>query len=514
MNSDDGIDQVAVIVDRALVFLDRPEVSEQILVLLGVLVVSRLVSRGVWWIVDRFRLRRARARFDEGSPPPRTGARQLPVQVVRSASAPLLGIAMATAAIDGLSRAGRVTGLLNELISVFVVLLVAELLMTVLVIGLEPTEARRYRWRFFKPLMWIVVGLMILDHLADLGRLARAPLFDLFGSPVSVGALFIATLGIWFWTDAINLLNSVVVSFVVKHTSLNDGSAEATLMLVRYALILLGIAYVVGQLQLSPATVAAITGGLSVGIGFGLREVLANFISGTFMLFERSLRPGDIVEVDEQMGTVEKLSVRSTTVRTLDNEEIVIPNSAFFTDSFKSFTGTDEKVRFNVVVLANCLNDPERVRSLLHAVAAAHPEVLDDPRPEAWVEDQFGNNVVSYRLHMWSSSPLTVPRLRSDIVRMVWRAFQDADIHLVFPDLELHFNESASTHLPASGRSRRAMRTEHAKLSTGSSWLVGTPDDLAWQTDDALLESIWDDGTAPASEAVSRGTAVEQKVRG
>ena len=181
--------------------------------------------------------------------------------------------------------------------------------------------------------------------------------------------------------------------------------------------------------------------------------MLGNFISGTFLLFERSLRPGDIVEVDDQMGTVEKLSVRSTTVRTLDNEEIVIPNSAFFTESFKSFTGSDEKVRFNVVVMANCLNDPERVRSVLHAVARAHPEVLDDPAPEAWVEDQFGNNVVSYRLHMWSSSPLAVPRLRSDIVRMVWQAFSDEQIQLVFPDLELHFNETAADHLPVIGSS-------------------------------------------------------------
>ena len=256
-------------------------------------------------------------------------------------------------------------------------------------------------------------------------------------------------------------------------------------MLVRYALILLGLAYVVSQLQLSPATIAAMTGGLSVGIGFGLREVLANFISGTFMLFERSLRPGDIVEVDEQMGTVEKLSVRSTTVRTLDNEEIVIPNSAFFTDSFKSFTGTDDKVRFNVVVMANCLNDPERVRQVLHDVAKSHPEVLDDPPPEAWVEDQFGNNVVSYRLHMWSSSPLTVPRLRSDIVRMVWKAFSEARIQLVFPDLELHFNETASDHLPMLGDATATSERTASNGAERTSDLTWQSVDVAWQADPA-----------------------------
>lgn len=475
MSNDDGIDQLTVIVDRALVFLDRPAVVQQILVLLGVLALSWLISRTVWLVVNRIRLQRARRRVNDPNLN-QVAPGNIALQLLESIGAPLLGIAMAMLAIDAMERAGRVTGLLDELISVFVVLLAAQLVMTVLTVGLEPREARRYRRRFFKPLMWIIVGLMIINHLADLSRLASAPLFDLFGSPISVGALFVATLGIWFWTDAINLLNSVVVNFVVRHTSLNDGSAEATLMLIRYALILLGIAYVVGQLQLSPATVAAITGGLSVGIGFGLREVLANFISGTFILFERSLRPGDIVEVDEQMGTVEKLSVRSTTVRTLDNEDIVIPNSAFFTESFKSFTRSDERVRFNVVVMANCLNEPEHVRQVLHATAAAHPDVLDDPPPEAWVEDQFGNNVVKYRLHMWSSSPLTVPRLRSDVVRMIWKAFQDTGIHLVFPDLELHFNESAGAHMPA-------LSTPAPADDDPSSWLATSSDDLVWSGD-------------------------------
>ena len=447
MSDDDGIEQFAVIVDRALVFLGRPAVIEQLLVLLVILVVSRLVSHLGWSLLGRHRVRRARRKTD-GRFPSSTTALPLPFQAIESISAPLLGIGMALLALRVMERGERVTGLLSQLIVVFVVLLGSELIMTAACLGLDAAEARRYRRTFFKPLMWIVVGLMILGHVADVRRLAGAAVFDLFGSPISVGALFIATLGIWLWTDGVNFLNRVVVNFIVKHTSLNDGSAEATLMLVRYALILLGLAYVVSQLQLSPSTVAAITGGLSVGIGFGLREVLGNFISGTFMLFERSLRPGDIIEVSGEIGTVEKLSVRSTMIRTLDNEEIVIPNSAFFTESFKSFTGTDEKVRFHIVVMANCRNDVEMVRHVLHGVARAHPDVLDDPPPEAWVEDQFGNNVVSYRLHMWSSSPLTVPRIRSDIVRMTWKAFREANVQLVFPDLELHFNDTASDHLP------------------------------------------------------------------
>lgn len=447
MTEDGQGDQLMVIVDRALVFLGRTEVVEQLVALAAVLVVSRFASRAFWWVIDS----RGGSRRSRGLTPRRAGSGILSrlVDLIRAASAPTIGIVLATVVKQEMAAAGRVTGLLEELIGVFVVLLAGEMVMTILTGGLDPEEGRRHRRRFFKPLIAIIVGLMVLDHLADVGRLAGATAFEAFGSPLSVGALFVATLGIWFWTDAINLMNTVVVDFVSKHTNFNDGSAEATLLLVRYALILMGITYGVGQLQLDPSTVAAITGGLSVGVGFGMREVLGNFISGSFLLFERSLRPGDIVELDGQMGTVERLTVRSTTVRTIDNEEIVVPNQRFFTGSFKTFTGTDEKVRFNVVVLANCENEVERVRGVLHEVASSHPEILDEPRPDAWVEDRFGNNVVSYRLNMWSASPLAIPRLRSDVVRLIWIAFHEADIALVFPDMELHFNDSAGAHLPA-----------------------------------------------------------------
>jgi potassium efflux system protein len=473
MTEEDSVEQLTIAVDRAFVFLSRPEVVEQLMVLGVVLVASRVISRVIWWTIDWWLA---------GLRPTGIIARRLSCgltgvvfRVIRSASAPILGIVLAIVVQRELEEAGRVTGLLSELVSVFVVLLAAEVVMTALVGGLDPAEERRYRRRFFKPLIVIVVGLMVLDQLADLGQLSRAPVFELFGSPISLGALFVATLGIWFWTDAINLLNTVVVDFVAKHTTLNDGSAEATLMLIRYALILMGVTYGVGQLQLDRSTIAAITGGLSVGVGFGLREVLGNFISGMFLLFERSLRPGDIVEIDGEMGTVERLSVRSTTVRTIDNEEIVLPNQRFFTEPFKTFTGSDEKVRFSVVIMANCENDVEYVRKVLHRAAVSHPDVLADPPPETWVEDQFGNNVVSYRLHMWSASPLAIPRLRSDIVRLVWASFREAGIHLVFPDLELHFNETAAAQMPALAAngsngtsSHRRIRLDDAPVAPGS----------------------------------------------
>ena len=147
MSDDDGIEQLTVVLDRALVFLGRPEVIEQLLVLLGILVLSRLVSHAGWSLRARWRLHRARKRAGDRTLAAASAPR-LPVEVMESISAPLLGIGMAVLALDSMERAGRVTGLLNELIVVFVVLLASELIMTFASLGLDPAEARRYRRRF------------------------------------------------------------------------------------------------------------------------------------------------------------------------------------------------------------------------------------------------------------------------------------------------------------------------------------------------------------------------------
>ncbi len=172
MDEDDGIQRLSVALDRTLVFLDRPEVGEQLLVLAAVLVASWILAWVAWRLLDVLRRRRVRRRL--GDPAAPVPPDSIPIRLTRSITAPVIGIALATVTQRQLEAAGHVTGLLSELISVFVVLFVAELIMAMVVVPLDPREAVRYRRRFFKPLMWIVVGLMVLDHITDLRALARA----------------------------------------------------------------------------------------------------------------------------------------------------------------------------------------------------------------------------------------------------------------------------------------------------------------------------------------------------
>jgi small-conductance mechanosensitive channel len=220
----------------------------------------------------------------------------------------------------------------------------------------------------------------------------------------------------------------------------------AALTLVRYILISMGVLFVLSQLQLGPTTLAAITGGLSVGVGFGLREILSNLISGILLLFEQSLHPGDVIEVDDEITVVEDVRMRATIVRTQNNDELVIPNQTFFTSSFKTYTGTDKTVRVPLIFRTDCTTPPREVIRVLTQTALSHVQVLREPPPTVFVLD-YGDNTAQYQLNIWLDNPVLNAEVASDIRLLVWDAFEENGIALPFPEIELHLPRQMAPEL-------------------------------------------------------------------
>jgi small-conductance mechanosensitive channel len=186
-----------------------------------------------------------------------------------------------------------------------------------------------------------------------------------------------------FTICAVNILQYILWQTIINSTKIDSGGAQASLILVRYFLITFGIVIVIGYLGFNSTTFAAITGGLSVGIGFGLKEVFSNFISGIFLLFEGSLRPGDIIEIGGESSEVKKISMRATTVQVIrDNSEKIIPNQIFFTQELKTMTGSDRRVRKSLIVgvIYDC--DPQKVIEILLEIIYKHPETLNQTNYE------------------------------------------------------------------------------------------------------------------------------------
>lgn len=416
------------------VYVGRPDVREQ-LIILGLVLVGAALIAGLL----RLLLFRPIAQTIENAAwgvwPQRIA--RFALNLGRALAFPLLGLVLVQVVQDYRISQDQLTGLIQQLRGIFTTILLFEILMTVLYANFNAAQVRRFHRRLLVPVLVIVVVAQVLNQFIDVRRLTALVILDLFNSPLTLGSLLVATVGIYFYADALNALQTFILNGITQFTKTDRGAAEATLTLIRYLLIAGGVFFVLSQLNLDPTTLAAVTGGLSVGIGFGLREILSNFISGIILLLERSLHPNDVIEIDGELCVVERLSIRATTVRTLNNVELVVPNQTFFTSSFKTYTGSNKNVRVPIFIKTDCAIEPPAVMDLLRQVAQDHWDVLSDPGPTASIVE-YANNEALFQLSYWVDDPLISPRVSGELKAHIWDALQEHNVALPFPEIELH----------------------------------------------------------------------------
>ncbi len=340
---------------------------------------------------------------------------------------PLLATGLLVATDALFANLDWLRGLLQFASALLVLYTLYRVLIALLYIMVHRRRARRYHRRLFGPLMFVAVVLIILSRLTDLEQLAQVILFPLFDNPITIGALFLATVGLYFWIDATYGVQDVLKRIIMGRTRAHEGSVEASLTILRYVLIGLGIYWAMSILGLNPTTVAAISGGLSIGVGLALQDVIKNFFGGLVMLFEGTVRPGDYVEVGGKEAIVQKLNIRSTLVRTGDNVEIIVPNQAWLNNSVITYTGTSRSVRIRLPVSVPRKVEVGQVFQLLTDTARKHPLVLEDPGPSVSIANFTGANV-DYLLTVWVADAAKMGKIQSDLRLMLLHAFENADI--------------------------------------------------------------------------------------
>jgi len=178
-------------------------------------------------------------------------------------------------------------------------------------------------------------------------------------------------------------------------------------------------------------------GFLSVGIGFGLQNLTSNFISGLILLFERPIKVGDRVTVGDTEGDIEEINMRSTTVRSLNNISIIVPNSEFISSTVINWSHTDLKIRLDIDVGVSYNSDLDLVLRSLQEIAVENAEVLKEPTPEV-LFIAFGDSSWNLRLRVWLNDPKRHQRVRSDINCAIVRKFRERGIEIPFPQRDLH----------------------------------------------------------------------------
>jgi potassium efflux system protein len=277
-------------------------------------------------------------------------------------------------------------------------------------------------------------------------------------------------LGILFTLAARNLPG--LVEIVLSRSTHMDAAGRYTVTtLLRYVLAVVAVISVFSLLGLRWSELQWMVAALTLGLGFGLQEVVANFVSGIIMLFERPVRVGDTITIGEFSGTVAKIRTRATTIVDWDNREIVIPNKAFITERLINWTLTDTMTRITVPVGVGYKSDVDEVMAVLREIADECPQVMKDPAPTVFFLS-FGNSSLNFELRVYVNQLRDRLMTTSDLHRTILREFRHRGIEIAYPQMDLHLRDMPAPN-PATG-SLEGTSSSPASGSSGAS-SVGRP---------------------------------------
>jgi small-conductance mechanosensitive channel len=287
--------------------------------------------------------------------------------------------------------------------------------------------------RLLRPLFLVLALGVLINQLDSLSDLAVIPLGQLLGVTVSAGKVFNALLVIYLVLMGCGPPAAGLAWLLQRAVGMSDGSRKATELIVRYAVVSLGLVAVAVHLGFNSTALIAVAGGLSVGLGFGIKEVFSNFVSGLWLLFEGSVRPGEVLILEGDPCEVRRLGLRATLLwRPRDNAELLIPNQTFFTEATTTYTASDRMRRSQVGVGAAYQHDPAMVIALLEDTARRVPEVLSEPAPTALLQS-YGDWSINYVLRFWITNPIENGAICSEVNQAIWRAFAEHGIEIPFP---------------------------------------------------------------------------------
>jgi potassium efflux system protein len=249
----------------------------------------------------------------------------------------------------------------------------------------------------------------------------------------SLGVLLIVLVGY----SLARAFTFILQRFLLPRLPLQRGMAYAISTVTYYVLLLLVVVVTLGAAGVELNRFTVLTGAIGVGLGFGLQNIVNNFVSGLILLFERPIHLGDTIDVGGLVGTVRRIGARSSTILTFQGAEVIVPNSNLLSNQVINWTLSSQWRRVDVPVRVAYETDPERVLNLLVEVAESNPSVLRQRPPAAYFLG-FGDCALNFELRFWSAEQDTWFQLQSEVAIAVAKALRKAGIEIPFPQRDLH----------------------------------------------------------------------------
>jgi len=267
-------------------------------------------------------------------------------------------------------------------------------------------------------------------------RLLSAPITQLGGVPISLGSLF-KMAGIFFFFWWLSRYLRFLSQRRLERTVAGEAFRSNFSIGVGYLTMAIGIILALKSIGVDFTTLTVLAGVLGIGVGFGLQTISNNLISGIILLLERTVKPGDFIEVGDTSGVVQQVTLRSTVVRTLDNISVIVPNSNFVSNTVINWSHSEKITRGQVSVGVAYQTDTALVRECLLEAAKTTDDVLEYPVPVVFFKE-FGDSSLNFELLFWYDEPKTMRRIKSDLLFAVEKILNQRGITIPFPQRDVH----------------------------------------------------------------------------
>jgi small-conductance mechanosensitive channel len=271
------------------------------------------------------------------------------------------------------------------------------------------------------------------------GHMLDARLFEIGGTSITIATLVTFTLIV---------LVTIIISWVIQRGTTralavrgvkDEGSVGVARRLVHYLVMAIGLGIGLQTMGIDISALFAAGAVFAIGLGFAMQNIAQNFVSGVILLLERAIKPGDVLRVEGQLVKVTKMAIRATHARTLDDEEIIVPNSAIVQSTVTNYTLRDSLYRLRCPVGVRYDSDMRVVRQTLEKVASEVPWRLKEKEPVVLLTE-FGSSSVDFEVSVWIDDPWTARRMKSALFESIWWALEEAGVVIAFPQLDVHFD--------------------------------------------------------------------------
>jgi len=286
--------------------------------------------------------------------------------------------------------------------------------------------------------IWVLVALYLIGWLPDVIQTLDDLAINFGESRLSILSVIQLLVAIVFFIMLASWLTRVIEYRATHSQHINPSMQVMLTKVSKFSLYGLAIIFALKAVGIDLTTFAVFSGAIGVGIGFGLQKIFSNFISGFILLFDRSIRPGDVISIGTRFGWVESLNARYVVVKDRDGVETLIPNENLITSEVTNWSYSDRSIRHRISVQISYKDDPEIAMNLLLKAADNRHRVLRSPEPAARLIG-FGEHGINLELRIWINDPESgIANVVSDVNLAIWKSFKENGITFPFPQRDVH----------------------------------------------------------------------------